>query len=107
MEGKNIVYWKMVRRKKDLAKEIRARILVSYVICGETWLYDLGGLAVYYLSYIPFYLLDDGYTTACRLGMIFVTWCIIYLDCYVTLCSACCILVVDNDIIHLGIKMIF
>ena len=37
--------------------------------------------------------------------MRFVTWCIVKLDCYVNLCSACYILIVSNDIIHMGIKM--
>ena len=55
---------------------MRAYILVSYIIDGETWLHDLGGLALSYLSYIPFGELDYGYTTECILGMIFVTWCI-------------------------------
>ena len=78
---------------------------MSHVIDGETWLHDLGGLAVSYLSDIPYGLLDDAYTTECRLGMIFVTWCIVKLYCYVTLCSACHILIVANDIRHLGITM--
>ena len=43
----------MARRQKYLAKEIRANILVSHVIDGETWLYDLGGVHVSYLSYTP------------------------------------------------------
>ena len=67
---------KMTRRQKYLAKEIRAYILVSRVIDGETQFHDLGGIYVSYLSYTPFEQLDDGYTTECRLGMIFVTWCI-------------------------------
>ena len=50
--------------------------------------------------------LDDGYTTECRLGMIFVTWFIVKLDFYVTLCSACHILILANYISHMGIKMI-
>ena len=73
---------------------------------GSQCLHDLGGIYVYYLSYIPFERLDYGYTTECILEMIFVTWCIVKLDCYVTLCSACHILIVANDISHLGIKMI-
>ena len=64
----------MTRRKKDIAKEMRAYILVSYVIDGETWLHDLGGLAISYLSDIPFEQFDNGYTTECRLGMIFVNF---------------------------------
>ena len=59
---------------------MRAYILVSHVIDGETWLHDLGGGYVSYISYIPFEQLDDGYTTECRLGMKFVTWCIVKLD---------------------------
>ena len=59
-----------------------------------------------YLSYIPFERLGDGYTTEFILGMRFFTWCIVKLYCYVTLCSAFNILIVDNDIIHMGIKMI-
>ena len=38
--------------------------------------------------------------------MRFVTWCIVKLDFYVTLCSACRILIVANYISHMGIKMI-
>ena len=96
----------MTRRQKYLAKEMRAYILVSHVIYGKTWLNDLGGIYVSYISYIPFERLDDGYTTECRLGMRFVTWCIFKLNCYVTLFSACHILIVANYIIHMGIKMI-
>ena len=96
----------MTRRKKYLAKEMRTYFLVSHVIDGETQLHDLGGISVSYLSYIPFELLDDGYTNECRIGMIFVTWCIFKLYCYVTLFSACHILIVANYISHLGIKMI-
>ena len=93
-------------RKEHLAKETRDYILVSYVIDGETWLHDSGEIYVSYLSYIPFEWLDDGYTTECRLGMIFVTWCIVKLDCYVILCSACHILIVANYISHMGIQII-
>ena len=96
----------MTRRKKDLAKEMREYILVSYLIDGETWLHGLGGLAVYYLSSTPFEILDDGYTTKFRLGMVFVTWCIFKLDCYVTCCRAFHIIIIANDISHLRIKMI-
>ena len=81
-------------------------ILVSRVIDGEIQLHDLGDISVSYLSFTPFGLLDDGYTTQFRLGMRFVTWCIFKLDYYVTLFSAYCILIVDNYISHLGIKMI-
>ena len=85
---------------------MRAYILVRHVIDGATWLHDLGGVYFFYLSYILFERLDDGYTTECRLGMIFVTWCIVKLDCYVTLCSACHILIVANYISNTGIKII-
>ena len=96
----------MTRSQKYLTKETRAYILASHVIDKETWLNDLGGGYVSYLSYTPFERLDDGYTTECRLGMIFFTWCIVKLDYYVTLCSDCHILIVANDSIHMGIKMI-
>ena len=76
------------------------------MIDGNTWLHYLGGLDVSYHSDTPFELLDNGYTTECRLGMRFVTWCIVKLYCHVTLCITCHILVVYNDIIHLGIKVI-
>ena len=79
---------------------------MSRVIDGDTWLHDLGGIYVSYISYIPFERLDDGYKTECRIGMRFVTWCIVKLDCYVTLCSAFHILIVDNYISHPGIRMI-
>ena len=51
-----------------------------------------------YLSYIPIEQLDDGYTTKCRLGMIFVTWFIVKLDCYLTLYIACHILCCNHDV---------
>ena len=63
----------MNRRQKYPEKETRAYILLSYVINGEIWLYDLGGISVSYISDIPFERLDEGYTTECRLGMIFFT----------------------------------
>ena len=44
---------KMTRINKYLAKEMRAYILVSRVIDGETWLHDLGGLDVTYHSDTP------------------------------------------------------
>ena len=61
---------------------------MSLVIDGDTWLHDLGGGDVKYLSDIPFERLDDGYTTECTLGMIFFDWLIIKLDLCVTLFSA-------------------
>ena len=96
----------MIRRQKYLAKELREYNLVSRVIDGETWFHDLGGLVVYYLSDIQFEQLDDGYTTEFILGVIFVTWCIVNLDYYVTLCRACHIIIVGDYIIHMGIKII-
>ena len=80
--------------------------MASRVINGDTWLHDLVGIDVSYHSDTPFERLDDGYTTECRLGMRFVTWCIFKLYCHVTLCITCNILIVSNDIIHLGIKVI-
>ena len=65
------------------------------------------GVDVSYYSGTPFEQLDDGYTTECRLGMIFVTWFIVTLDFYVILCSTCHILILSNNIIHLGIKIIY
>ena len=85
---------------------MRAYFLVSCLIDGETWLHDLLGIPVTYIPYIPFELLDCGYTTECILGMRFVTLCIVKLDCYVSLCSDFHILLVYNYISHLGIKMI-
>ena len=85
---------------------MRAYILVSSVIDGETWLNDLGGLYVSYLSDIHFGQLYDGCTTECRIGMLFFTWCVIKLNCYVNLCSACSVLIIANYISHTGIKMV-
>ena len=56
---------KMTRRKQYIAKEMRAYILVSRVIDGETCLHDLGGIDDNYHLDIPFERLDDGYTTLC------------------------------------------
>ena len=75
----------MNRKKKHLEKEIRAYILVIRVINGDTWLHDLGGLDVSYYSDTPFERLDDGYTAEYKIGVIFVTWCIVKLYCHVTL----------------------
>ena len=93
-------------RRKNLAKEIRAYILESHVIDGETWLHDFGELAVSYHSDTPLEWIDYGYTTECRLGMRFFTCCIVKLYCHVTLCIVCHIIVLSNDISHLGIKVI-
>ena len=79
---------------------------MSCVMDGETWLHDLGGIDISYHSETPFERLNDGYTYECRLGMRFVTWCIVKLYLYVTLCITFHILVVYNYIIHLGIKVI-
>ena len=93
-------------KEKYLAKEMRVYIFVDRVIDGEMWLHDLGGVDVSYHSDTPFERIDDGYTTECRPGMIFVTWFIVKLYCHVTLCINFHILIVYNDISHLGIKVI-
>ena len=94
------------QKEKYLEKEIRGYIFVSHVIDGETWLHDLGGGSVSCLSYIPFERIDCGYTTECRLWMRVFTWCIVKLDCYVTLFSACHILIValveGNNIFYIS-----
>ena len=92
-------------RQKYIAKDMREYNLLSCVIDGDTRLHDLGGFCDSYLSEIPFEKLYYGYTTECRLGMIFVTWCIVKLDFYITLCRAFHMPIVDNDIIHIGIKL--
>ena len=81
-------------------------ILMSYVIYGETWFHDLGGLAVEYIPDTTFEYLDDGYRTECILKMRFFTWCIVKLYCHVTLFSAFHVLIVANHIIHMRIKII-
>ena len=96
----------MTRRQTYIAKETRAYILVSHIIDEYTWLHNLGGIDVSYHSDTPFEWLDYGYTTECRLGTRFVTWCIVNLYCHVTLCIAYHILIVSNDISHLGIEKI-
>ena len=73
---------------------------------GRHDLNKLGGVYVSYHSDTTFERLDYGYTTECRLGMIFVTWCIVKLYCHVTLCITFHILIVSNYISHLGIKVI-
>ena len=66
---------KVIRPKfKNIVKEMRSSILVRYLIVGEIWLHDFGGIACYYLSGIQFELLSSGYTTESRLGMVFFTW---------------------------------
>ena len=50
--------------------------------------------------------IDDEYTNECRLRIRFVTWFIVKLYCHVTLYITCHILIVSNDIIHMGIKVI-
>ena len=92
----------MIRRKKYLANEMRAPILMRNVIDGDTRFHSLGrGGAFSYLLDINFERLAARDTTECILGMIFVTWCFVKLDCYVTFCSSCLILIVANDIIHM------
>ena len=54
-----------------------------------------GRRGVSYLSYIHSEILASGYTTKCRLGVIFFTWYIVKLGCYVS-----------NYIIHIVSKMI-
>ena len=49
---------KMTIRKKYLANETKAYILVSNVIDGETWFHALGGLYFPYHLDIPFERLD-------------------------------------------------
>ena len=83
-----------------------AYIFVSRVIDGDKWLHDLGGLDFTYHSGTPFERLDDANKTECRLGMIFFTCYIVKLYCHVTVCITCHILIVFNDIIYLGTKMI-
>ena len=77
-----------------------------YAIGGETWLNGFRGLAVFYISDIRSERLDAGGTTECRLGVIFVTWCIIKFDWCVTFYITCIILIVDNYISYLLRKMI-
>ena len=74
------------------------------IIGGETWLHNLGRLAVFYLSDIYFEQLAAGYTTEIIIGMIFFTWCIVKLYCYVTFFRTWIILIVPNYIDHIGIK---
>ena len=85
---------------------MRANILVSCVIDGKTWLHNLGGIGVSYHSDTPFERLDEGYTTKCKLGIRFFTWCIVKSYYHGTLCITFHILIVSNDIIHQGIKVI-
>ena len=91
---------------KYIAKEIRTSILVRYIIVREIWLHGLGGLVDSYLSDIIFDQLSAGDTTDCRLGMVYVTCCIVRLYRYVTFCHACIILFIVNYITHMGIKII-
>ena len=79
---------------------------MRYVIVREIWLHDFGRLAVSCLSDTQFKQLAAGDTTEFILGMVFSTWCIVKLDFYVNLCRDCIILIVANDISHMGIKMI-
>ena len=52
---------------------MRASILDRYVIDREICLHGFGGIAVSYISEIHFEILAAGYTTECRLAMVFVT----------------------------------
>ena len=92
--------------RKNISKEMWMYILVSCVIDGETWLRDLVGLDVSYNSDIPFEQFDHGYTTECRIGTRFVTWCIVKLYFHISLCITFHILIVSNYISHLRIKVI-
>ena len=69
-------------------------------------MHGLGELVVSYHSETPFEVLDDRYTTECRLGMMFVTWFIVKLYWHVNLCITCHILIVSYDIHHMGIKVV-
>ena len=89
--------------QKYFAKEMRASILVRYVISGEKWLHDFGGISVFYLSGIQFEQLVCLDSTECRPKIIFVSWCIIKLD--FNLCRAFLIRNVNNDISRLGRKL--
>ena len=76
---------------------MRASILMRYSIGGKTWLHNFMGISVSCISVIQFERLADVYTTDFILGVTFFTWCVVKLDCYVTFCSACIVLIVDND----------
>ena len=65
-----------------------------------------GGIDVSYISGIHVKRISDGDTTECGLGMKFVTWCILKLYFHINLCITCHILIVSNDISHLGIREI-
>ena len=84
---------KMAINQKYIAREMRASSLARYVIVGETWLNDFGGLSASYFSDIHFERLADGYTIECRLGIIFVTWCIAKLNCHVNFCHTCLLII--------------
>ena len=43
---------------------------------GENEVDEVAGKVIKGRKFIPFERLDDGYTTECRHGMMFVTWCI-------------------------------
>ena len=85
---------------------MRAYIFLCYIINGETWWHGLGGIDFFNHSYTPFERPNDRYTSEYRHGMRFVTWCIVKLYCRVTLCITCHILILSNDISHLGTKVI-
>ena len=92
--------------QKYPAKEMRSYILVSYVIVDEAWLHYFGGISASYISDIYFDKLPSGDTTESRLRMIFVTWCIVKLDCYIILFRACIIIIVANYISHMSRNII-
>ena len=85
---------------------MRTSILVSYVIAGDTWLNNFGRLDVSYFSDIHFERISFGGTTECRLGIIFLIWCIVNLYFFNNFCSAFLILVLSNYIRNLWNKMI-
>ena len=80
--------------------------MVSYVSGEETRLHGFWGIDVSHISYIYFELLVAEDTTECRLGVIFVTWFIFKLSCYVNFLRYCFVLIVAHDIRHMGRKMI-
>ena len=69
-------------------------------------MHDFGECAIYHFSDINIEQLANGDKTECRLGLIFTNWYIVKLYWYVTLRSACIIIIVANCINHMGIKTI-
>ena len=66
-----------------------------------------GGFLFSYYSDTHLLMNLNGYTTECRLGMIFFTWFIVKLYFHVTFFITCHILIVSNDIIYMIIKVIY